>query len=215
MPPFLSLKGVKAMSRKSALAAGAIFVFSTGVHAEDGLYASVGGGVSFAQDIDFSDAGQTVTLELDPGFLVGGALGYQWQAFRLEGEFTFLQNDADKLSALGVSVGADGDLSVLSGFANAYFDFDTQTPWTPYVGGGLGVANVSINDLSVVGSLPVDDDDTVFAYQVKAGVGYRLSPTMDITAGYRFLGTDDITIESVDGDGPLIHNVEVGIRYHF
>jgi opacity protein-like surface antigen len=208
------------MSGKSVAAAGAILVLATTVHADEGVYAAIGGGVSFAQDTDYSDQGVSITAEFDTGFLVGGAIGYQLQAFRFEGEFTYLQNSVDKLSAFGLSAGADGDQSVMAGLANVYFDFDTQTPWTPYVGGGLGVANVAINDASVMGIPLVDDDDSAFAYQVKAGVGYRFSPTTDFTAGYRFFGTDDVSLNTADGesitaDGPLTHNFEVGIRYRF
>jgi opacity protein-like surface antigen len=207
------------MSKKLVLSVGAILIFAPQVYAEDGFYAAVGGGISFAEDLDFSAEGETVTTELDTGFIVGGALGYQLQAFRLEGEFAFLQNDVDKLSAMGISLGADGDVSVMSGFANVYFDFDTMTPWTPYIGGGVGIANVA-NDVSVMGIQLVDDDDSVFAYQVKAGVSYSVNPTTDVTVGYRFLGTDDVSLKTVDGfsiqgDGPQSHNLEAGIRFRF
>ena len=30
-------------------------------------------------------------------------------------------------------------------FANAYYDFPNESPWTPYVGGGLGVAITTLN----------------------------------------------------------------------
>jgi opacity protein-like surface antigen len=217
---FPAKKGLKEMDRKSVLAVSAMLVLATSVDADDGLYAAVGGGISFAQDTDFSEQGVTVTAELDTGFLIDGAIGYQLQAFRLEGEFTYLRNSADKFSAFGVSIGADGDQAIMAGLANVYFDIPTQTPWTPYVGGGLGFANVGLNDVSLMGIPVVDDDDSVFAYQVKAGLGYRFSPATDVTAGYRFFGTDDVSLKTVvgdsfQGDGPLLHNFELGLRYRF
>lgn len=74
---------------------------------------------------------------------------------------------------------------------NGYYDFDIESAFTPYVGGGIGIANVSINDLAVLGIPLADDDDTVFAYQFGAGVGYEISPTLTLTADYRYFATAD------------------------
>ena len=69
------------------------------------------------------------------------------------------------------------------------FDIKTNSEITPYIGGGLGVANVAIDNLSlsmngvtILGS----EDDTVFAYQVGLGIGYEINDEMTADFGYRY-----------------------------
>ena len=35
-------------------------------------------------------------------------------------------------------------------FANLYYDFPNESPWTPYVGGGLGVASTTLHYANAV-----------------------------------------------------------------
>jgi len=186
----------------------------------DSWYFAGNVGASFPNDVDSSGPGLSVTTELDTGFLVSGALGRSFGNLRADGEVFYNINDVSTLSALGLSIGASGDVSTLGLMVNGYYDFATGTKWKPYLGAGIGAANVSINDLSAAGVPVADDDDTVFAYQFKAGVGYEFSPQVDGMLGYRFFGTDDGDFVDVDGDafstdGADAHIVEVGVRVRF
>ena len=108
----------------------------------------------------------------DTGFNVGITGGVDCGPGRYELELTYRQNDFDQISDPGFgSLPVDGDISALAFMANAFWDIATGSPVTPYLGGGIGVANVSINDLGAFGVPFADDDDTVFAYQV--GVNQR------------------------------------------
>ena len=118
-----------------------------------------------------------------------------------------------------------GDITMFTVWANAFYDFDLQSAWKPYVGGGLGFARVSIDAKSkATGSSLADDEDTVFAYQIGAGLGYALSRLQEraltATLDWRYFGCDDPALKGdvtgtkfhmgIDG-----HYVGAGIRYGF
>ena len=115
-------------------------------------------------------------IEFDTGFNVGGSVGYNFgNNLRAEGEVAYRAADISDITALGISASSvgfivTGDVEVISFMANAFYDIPTGSDWTPFVGAGLGAAMVS---LSLLGA---DDDDTVLAYQIGAGVSYHLSP---------------------------------------
>ncbi len=99
---------------------------------------------------------------------------------------------------------------------NGYYDFSTGSKWEPYIGGGIGGGNVSINSLSVQGMPAVDDDEPVFAYQFKVGVAYEFSQAMDGILGYRFFGTvDSASAFGFERDNPQVHVIELGVRFRF
>jgi opacity protein-like surface antigen len=185
-------------------------------------YVAAGLGASFVNDVDVTDsaAGFPITADLDTGIVGTGAFGRSFGNFRAEGELTYSTNDVSTFSALGVSLDASGDISTLGLMVNGYYDFETNSKWKPYIGGGIGGANVSLNNLSVLGVQGADDDTTVFAYQAKVGVAYEFSPAWEGTLGYRFFGTQDADFVDSDGDpfstdGIQAHIVELGFRFRF
>ncbi len=186
-------------------------------------YVAGGLGASFVDDVDITQAGATLTTELDTGILATGAFGRSFdnQIFRAEAEVLYNTNDVSTLNVAGVgSVTAGGDISTLGFMVNGYYDIDTNSKWRPFIGGGIGGANVSINSLSAVGVLLADDDTTVFAYHVKVGVAYEFSPAWAGTLGYRFFGTEDADFVDSSGaafstDGIQAHIIELGMRFRF
>jgi opacity protein-like surface antigen len=93
---------------------------------------------------------------------------------------------------------------------NAALDVPLGTIVEPYVLVGIGAANVTLES----DDLDVDEDDTVFAYQAGAGLGFALTETITLFAGYRFFGTADPEFEGLDAEYHS-HNVEGGIRFGF
>jgi opacity protein-like surface antigen len=86
----------------------------------------------------------------------------------------------------------------------------TGTLVEPYVLVGIGAANVTLES----DDLDVDEDDTVFAYQAGAGLGFALTETITLFTGYRFFGTTDPEFEGVEAEYHS-HNVEAGVRVEF
>jgi len=169
-------------------------------------------------------------VEFDTGFNVGLAAGYDFGMARLEGEVAYRQNDLDKIEinfAPGdvETFSLDGDVSALSFMLNGYLDIETGSPITPYLGAGLGVANVSANDVKIkdpdFGNVKfVDDDDTVFAYQFSAGIAFALNEALALDLGYRYFATSDPEFDTAIGWGGFeseykSHNVSLGLRMSF
>lgn len=229
---------MKPLTAKPLTALLGIAAFACSVssaQAAEGPYVSFQAGGSFLSDADNVGAGLTIESSFDTGFGLAGAAGYSFKnGIRLEGEVSYRRISLDKLTitndgglgvALGVgsldglSLSADGNVSALGFMANAFYDFRLGNSVKPYVGGGVGLARLSINDVAVLGVTIVDDDDTVFAYQVSGGVGFEVTPATTIFLDYRYFATADPSFSDVLGGGfnseYASHNVSVGLRYNF
>lgn len=182
-------------SCRFVITAAAFLITSAGNVMAQSYYAGAYGGVNFGHDADTSITGVPVTLTVstDVGYALGVFGGYDLgNGFRVGGELAYRRNGLDKQSALGTSVKMQGDVSSLALMANGIYGFSPGgSAWDPYIGAGLGVARFSFIDAAPVGSPPESDDDTVFAYQLIAGLGYELSPTLSIFADYRLFGTSN------------------------
>lgn len=120
--------------------------------------------------------------------------------------------------------------NIQSVFLNLFYDIETGTPFTPYVGGGLGVAiidadgelklsenGVSIYDESASNSV------TNFAFNLAAGIGYDVNENFTLDLGYRYADfgnaeTGDVGFSpfEVKGEADLLaHEVLLGLRYTF
>lgn len=214
----------------------AVVIMGASTGAGAGWYAAVDVGTVFLEDSSSTasdDFGNSVSFDtaFDTGYGVHGAVGHAWGGFRLEGEVSYRKNDLDTFDVTNVTLAgigsfdnigtfdAGGDLSALGFMANAWYDFNPGSPWRPFLGGGLGVARISINDATIVGIPLADDDDWVFAYQLGAGIGFEATPTITISLGYRFFGTADPEFTDLAGipfDAEYrSHNIEIGLRVSF
>lgn len=177
-------------------------------------------GMTWLADADNTAFGETLESSYDMGFNVGAAGGYDFGPARVEGEINYRQNDVDELGVPGVgSIGGDGDVSAFSLMGNGYWDIATGGPVTPYLGAGIGVAQVSMNDVGALGLTLADDDDTVFAYQFATGVVFDLNPMLALDLGYRYFATTDPEFKDSEGfkfDSEYqSHNLSLGLRYTF
>ena len=100
---------------------------------------------------------------------------------------------------------------------NGYYDFRTGTPWTPYLGAGLGFAvnqltqNYSESFEGVAASYGQRSTDVQFAAAAMVGVSYDFSSLLAIDVNYRFLhvGGSGVTL-NVPGLPPETSTVEIG-----
>ena len=112
-----------------------------------------------------------------------------------------------------------GDISSFGFMANGYYDFDAGDNWAPFLMAGIGGAKINLDATSVAGvAVTYDESDTVFAYQVGAGIGYNLSPTTAVNFQYRFFGTSDPSFNDgtvvIDGEYRS-HNFWGGLTQRF
>ncbi len=190
-----------------------------------GIYGRVMGGVGFAGDqaIDTNFAGiQEVEAELDPGFAIIGALGYDYGMVRAELELGYRHNTVDShtSSVGGALANPDGDSSAFSMMINGLYDFENESPFTPYVGLGIGFANIDYDNYRAAGATAVNDDDTVFAYQAMVGFDYAFNHQISGIAEYRYFGTADPDITTTIGNNDTSseydnHALLVGIGLGF
>ena len=170
----------------------------TAADTDTGWYASVMGGYTFPDDAEV----EGFDVPLDEGFSIVGAVGTNVGAFRVEGEAGYRVNDVDV-------TGASGDISAISVMGNALYDHPLTDALDLYVGGGVGVAFVDVEDGDE------SDDDTVLAYQFLVGLAFYTSDNFAITGGYRLWTTSDLDLSGVDVDVPLFHTAEIGVRFEF
>lgn len=194
-----------------------------------GPYMTMQAGGTWVEDADVeydgvSPADLTLEAEFDAGYRLAAALGYDYGLLRLEGEFAYRENDVDSFSGrfLGTpfAFAADGDVSATSFMFNGFWDLETGSPMTPYLGAGIGLANVSYDDVvDDVGAPFIDDDDTVLAFQFAAGLAFEVTPVLTLDLGYRYFATDDPELEDAFGDSLETeyksHNASVGLRFMY
>ncbi|MYF24107.1 MAG: porin family protein [Nitrospira sp. SB0672_bin_25] len=139
-----------------------------------------------------------------PGTLVEAAVPAVAPAFGLDpltATYADLPAPGQMAAAAAVtgSQPVDGAFSILAYMVNVDYDFDTGSRWVPYVGGGLGLATVSLDTKTEQGRSLADDSDTVFAYQVGAGLGYEFpleaSRSVTVSLDWRYFGTQTPTFK--------------------
>ena len=192
-----------------------LLCFSTIAKSADGSYVSGNLGIVVASDSDHKNPsfpGGKLDIESDTGFALAGAVGYKSGEVRGEIEVAYQKNDLDKASSLNSS----GDITSLSVLLNGYYDIATNSEFTPFISAGLGFAKIDLNDFNFTGSgLPdADEDDTVFAYQVGAGVGYAVDEQVSLEIKYRYFATTDPEFAVTDAEYSS-HNFLAGVRFGF
>ncbi len=188
------------------------------------------------------------STEFDTGYAISGAFGAAMPSgWRGEVELTYTSTDVDThkgVTAGGASIDAADAAVLITGspplgatvadvvadgrgsleatylMANAYYDFGAGA-WslTPYLGGGLGFAFADV-DFSPSGVSIVDDDDTVFAYQLIGGAAFAATEQMDIFGQARYRASEDLSTQvslfpaSLDVENESF-TLEAGLRFSF
>ena len=155
------------------------------------IYWGLFGGAQFYNDADAQNGNNT--LNFDPGWLVGGNMGYIFGSVRAEAEIEYNESD----------LGKNGNaLEVIRGTGGLYFDFVgfSQSNILPYVGGGFGFAGVELGS----------DDDTALTAHGEAGVSFAAATNFDVVFAYRFEWYD---ADIGNDDDITAHQVRAGIRF--
>ena len=145
----------------------------------EGLYA--GGNIGFSGGGgEYDNSGLDMTLA--GGFILSSYIGKEFDNARLEGELTYRQNDLYYFDFFGPLV---GDMSSLAFMANAYYDFGSKSStFRPYIGIGLGMANVTMNSVDYA----TYDTDAAVALQIMIGGSIALSDGLAMTVDLRSFG---------------------------
>jgi opacity protein-like surface antigen len=186
----------------AAVAAATTVLAAGAASAQDAnWYVQGNAGGTFGSRLDGSGAPPSGTPDRkgDMGWTVGGAVGREF-GNNLRGEAEAIYLSADNKHA------TPGKTSTLAGFANGYYDFNRGGEWQPFVGAGVGFAQVRSRGA----------DDSGFAYQLKAGVAHPFNDRLTGEVAYRYLAVTNVQAgigdRRFDGD---YHTsaVTVGLRY--
>lgn len=144
----------------------------------DGPYIRGEGGWSHMNDMTgHSTTGDTVTTEQKEGYVVGGAVGWKLDQLRLELGLDFSNSGIKSVTVNNVAATtASGSVKNTSGMVRALWDLRTGTPFVPYIGIGVGMSHVSLDNVRNNGATLVNSSDNVFAYEPILGVNYMVLP---------------------------------------
>jgi len=163
-------------------------------------------------------------VDTDTGLQFGLSAGWMWNRLRLEINAAHAANDATHhfrntslrdgsptcLSGAPCRLPAAAQESEASGvgrietrslFANVYYDFPGYGDFTPYIGAGIGRADVKVTDVRYIsifvdGRRVVQDtdmEDTVYAWQLHAGADYRVNRRFLVGLKVSYTDLDDFS----------------------
>lgn len=208
----------------AVIAAGLVAGLCTAASAQtDGWYAGVEAGVNFVPNLKYRMPDNNAwSQKQDPGYAIGGDVGYGFGPVRVEGEVTWRQNDLSKITDSLGTASAGGNINAVSVMGNVLYDIDTGTKFTPYVGVGAGGINLGEDKVTTRGLTLTKDSDLRFAYQGIAGVSYAVNQQLSIKADYHYIRADEARFQTESAyDGNVgkgnyqAHAVMVGFTWHF
>ncbi len=228
--------------KTTLLTAAASLAIAPAAHAYEGLYGSIGAGLSyFGYENDVSNDSVAVPgpvtfdsdSDYDNGIGIYAAIGKaHGNGVRTELEYSYRNADIDQIDPnpgfAGVLAGdINGDTKIHALMVNALYDFQNGVDGiTPYIGAGAGVARVNH---SIAGanagsgfSIAYGSFDYNFAYQGIAGVAVGLAEGLTLDLSYRYfnmLGNKyNATINGVGSEvkaNASSHNLFAGLRWNF
>ncbi len=220
------------------------------------LRGDVGAGATRAKSLDVlgalpvgSDfAMNNNAFRMSDSYFIGGGIGYQvnsWLRFDATAEYrtgysfrgvgSYTQGGGTFYDIY------DGHMNSTVALANAYVDLGTWDGFTPFVGGGIGMAGHRISHLSDTGPFTPgggaaygyaskEKTDWNMAWALHAGVAYNVTPNFKVELAYRYLNMGSATSGLVDCSGASntcggsnayrirgldSHDIKLGLRWHF
>jgi opacity protein-like surface antigen len=160
-------------------------------------YAQVNLGVAFAGQGKFqlnapAYGNYTARQGLEPHMAVSALVGTSYTSgISFEGEGVYFANNytAAPASSLAPNAGA-ANIQGGGGFANVKYEHVNAGPFFPYVAGGIGYGGVQYD---VFGNHAFQDG---MMWQLKAGVAIPVSTHLTWDLGYRFLRTDQYSMNT-------------------
>ena len=166
---------------------------------------------------------------------IGGGifLGYDFYKqggtpIRAEVEYAMrstVDNEYDGKTALSRGMTLKSQYNLHTIFANLYYDFHNDTDFTPYVGGGLGLAIINTKieaSANNRGSDSYNETLNTFAYNLGLGCSYDFTDVITADLAYRFVGTSyHETDKSIGGQKVSLgssnyaNEISLGLRFNF
>jgi len=234
----------------AAAASVALLAAPTLASANDqGWYVRGNVGYGIVTDVDFT--GDLVgDVEGEGNVALSLGVGYEFgNNWRVELDASQLWNDLGAISQASNTV---AKMRLTTGMLNAIYDFSDFGSWEPYVGAGIGITRARLNAQTASfanGAVPApnpacvgfdvctfDNADTGVAWQLLAGLGYKITDNLTWDTQYRYLNAGDldyvglgqnltppIGLGNLSGGSDIStvasgvgsHTVMTGLRYRF
>lgn len=219
-----SLKAVAALgaflATAPALASDLLIEASPVADTASGIYATFFAGGTLPSGTttlvpDDSPVGLTIEADLDSGMIFGGAVGTTvLPHLRGEVEFSVSLTKSRELEDEG-----DANIVGYNVLGNLWYDIDTGSSFSPYIGGGVGYGYDVVTSEESPGEMNIAG----IVYQLGAGV--RVAATDDVTLdlGYRYRVRPDaeVTWDGEEMDGGSVkssgttHILQAGVTFGF
>ena len=173
--------------------------------AKDGPYI----GLAIAQSTFYDiDAGDGTEIDFYSGSAVRGQVGYGFGSWRAQAEVAYQFVEFEDVDD------DEFDTNIIRGTLSLFYDFAPisilDAP-SPYVGGGIGIANIAIDGED---GNDFEDDETGVTFHGELGLTYDLTDSFALMPQYRFEWFDTNEVADVQDD-LFSHAFGVAGRYHF
>ena len=150
------------------------------------------------------------------GFALGTDLSYS-TSLPIRAELEYLYHGNESFSGSSNGINYTHDISAHSILANAFFDFQTDTAFTPYAGGGLGLGYLKDKASSSAGNMSTTVSRWNLAWNLGGGVAWGLNENMALDLGYRYMDlgkTENISFGGRNYNASLTaHEFGIGLRF--
>ena len=165
---------------------------------------------------DFGSERFNTEIEQDRGFSSGWRMGVESPHFFIEGELAYSRNKLKGLIDIHPSVPAfkaNGESEGFSVLLNAGGRFALSDRISVLIGAGFGAANQEIGfDISSpLRSNLIEEEDTLFTYQLFSGLNFDLSDQFRIGLRYRWMRVGEME----DFSDRELHLAELSMGYVF
>lgn len=199
------------------------------------------GSVSTSGVVDWFDAGQYTQNTIGGGVFAGFDFFPSTKIpVRAELEYAIRTNAQNEwglkdgalkqtLNAAGADINLKYQWNLQTLFLNGYYDFRNDSAFTPYVGAGLGLGFID-NKIEIETTGPgvnysnsKSKLNTVFAWNVGAGVSYAITDNISADLAYRFVGlgynevysANDLGLDTKVSTSPYANEFSLGVRFTF
>jgi opacity protein-like surface antigen len=189
----------------------------------DDIYISSTLGYTLAAS-DAVDSSVDFRASDDDGFLLGTAIGtYLLPELRAELEYEYRKSTSEITWS---SSQCHGSIVQQTLGVNGFFEPITNSYISPYIGAGVGVAIVWLEDASVLNtdgsytSSTLKSGITVPVYRLMTGFSVMLSPHTELDAQYRYQVLDNFKAsgshtDDLEIDSRYQHSLMLSLRYTF